>query len=298
MTEPQLGGTYDELVALARWSERNGLHSFARSDHYYSGRTPKPDATDALATLAGLARDTDTIRLAVLVSPLTFRHPAVIAKNAVTIDQMSGGRFDLGLGTGWMEMEHAAFGLPFPDTEERFARLREVISYLQAAFSDGTFEGTYYRLDAEVNPKPQGLRLILGGSGAKRTPTLAGEEADEYNILVRPANELAARVAVMREAAGDRNVVATAMGGALVGRNDAEYQEVLSHVSARTGLTPGELEKQDAARGIPVGTPSRAAETLAAMADAGVERYYVQWLEPGDLDGFARTVEALHQAAS
>lgn len=300
MTEPQLGGTYDELLAMARWSERNGLHSFARSDHYYSGRDPEPDATDAFATLAGLARETDTIRIAVLVTPVTFRHPAIIGKNAATIDQMSGGRLDLGLGTGWMEEEHAAFGLPFPSKGERFARLREAVSYLKAAFSEdhADFDGNYYRLDASVNPKPQGLRFILGGSGAKRTPTLAGEEADEYNCLIRPAAEIADRVEVMREAAGDRKVLATAMGGALVGRTDAEYRDRLERVAARRKLDADELERRDVERGMPVGPPSRAAEALAALEEAGVERYYVQWLEPGDLDGFARTVETLQQAAS
>src|SRR5690606_8782001 len=296
MTEPQLGGTYDDLARLARWSEENGLHSFARSDHYYiPGREPTPDATDAFATLAGLARDTERIRLAVLVTPITFRHPAVIAKNAATIDQMSDGRFDLGLGTGWMEEEHTAFGLPFPERSERFARLEEAIAYLEAAFGPGhsRFQGEYYRLDAEVSPKPTGLRLILGGSGPTRTPRLAGRHADEYNLLVRKPAEVAERVREMRKAAGDRQVTVTVMGGALVGRTDAEYRERLQKVSAMTGLTPEELEERDIERGIPVGTPSRAAEALEALEEAGVDRYYVQWLEPEDVDGFASTLEAL-----
>ncbi len=114
MTEPQIGGTYEELLEIALWAERSGLVSFARSDHYLHHHDPTHPATDAFATLAGLARDTSTIKLCVLVSPITFRHPAVIAKNAVTIDQMSGGRLELGVGTGWMNEEHQAFGLPFP----------------------------------------------------------------------------------------------------------------------------------------------------------------------------------------
>lgn len=295
MTEPQLGGTYAELLALARWGEENGMHSFARSDHYYSGREPKPDATDAFATLAGLARETESIRLAVLVSPLTFRHPAVIAKNAATIDQMSGGRLDLGIGTGWMEDEHSAFGLPFPDWSERYERLEEAIEYLRAAFSGepSEFEGGHYRLDATVRPAPTGLRLIIGGSGAIRTPTLAGEKADEYNCLVAPAEDVASRVEVMRKAADGRPVTATVMGPALVGGSDREYRERLELAAAKRDTSPDELEAKYVKVGIPVGPPHRAAETLSALADAGVSRYYVQWLEPGDLEGFARTIEAL-----
>lgn len=295
MTEPQIGGTYDELLALARWSEDNGLYSFARSDHYYSAQRPAPDATDAFATLAGLARDTDRIRLAVLVSPVTFRHPAVIAKSAATIDQMSGGRLDLGVGTGWMEEEHLAFGLPFPPRSERFARLEEAVDYLTAAFAPdhGFFEGDHYRLDAEVNPKPTGIRIILGGQGPTRTPRLAGEKADEYNCFGKPADEVAARIEVMRKAAGDREVTATVMGPTLVGRSDREYRERLEVAAKTRGVSTEKLEERFDEMGLPIGPPARAKETLDALAEAGVERYYVQWLAPGDVDGFAVTIEAL-----
>src|SRR5690606_28534980 len=156
MTEPQLGGTYDQILAFARWSEANGMASFARSDHYYTTRQPTPEATDAFATLAGLARDTVHIRLGVMVAPITFRHPAVIAKMAATIDEMSGGRLDLGVGTGWMDLEHDAFGIPFPDWSERVARLSDALPYLRAAFAPGpaNFDGAHYSLDADVCPRP------------------------------------------------------------------------------------------------------------------------------------------------
>lgn len=295
MTEPQLGGTYQQQLVLARWGEANGLHSFARSDHYYSTRDPVPAATDAFATLAGLARDTEDIRLAVLVSPITFRHPAVIAKTAATIDEMSGGRLDLGVGTGWMAEEHEAFGLPFPEWDERFERFEEAIDYLAAAFAPGpaSFSGTYFQLDATVEPTPSDLRLIIGGSGPNRTPRLAGAKADEYNCLIQPADDIAARVKVMRQAAGDRPVTATVMGPALVGRTESEFREHLEAAANRRDTSAEALEERFTEAGIPIGPPGQARDSLAALEDAGVERYYVQWLEPGDPEGLARTVEAL-----
>ena len=295
MTEPHLGGTYDQQLAFARWAESEGLVSFARCDHYLSGGDPPPEATDAFAVLAGLARDTETIRLCVLVTPITFRHPAVIAKNAATIDQMSGGRFDLGVGTGWMELEHEKLGLPFPDSKERWERFEEALDYLDAAFGEGhgRYEGRYYSLDADVKPKPVGLRLVIGGSGPKRTPRLAGARADEYNLFVCPAEEAAGKIRVMRDAAGDRKVEATVMGPALVGRDDASYRRRLAEAAAKRGIDAEALEGRYRDLGVPVGTPSQASETIAALEEAGVDRYYVQWLDLADLDGMAETVDVL-----
>ncbi|CAN5836972.1 LLM class F420-dependent oxidoreductase [soil metagenome] len=295
MTEPHMGGTYDQQLEAARWAEESDLVSFARCDHYLSNRDPVPDATDAFAVLAGLARETQQIRLCVLVSPITFRHPAVIAKNAATIDQMSGGRFDLGVGTGWMEHEHDAFGITFPDSSERWDRFEEALGYLAAAFGEGrsTFSGTYYSLDAEVTPKPTGIRIVLGGSGKKRTPTLAGEVADEYNMFTCPPDEARSKIAVMRAAAGDRQVEATVMGPVLVGRNDSEYRERLAAAASPRGITSDELEKRWTDAGLVVGTTEQAAEQIAALEEAGVDRMYVQWIDLDDLDGMKQTFEAL-----
>ncbi|MFV1961323.1 MAG: LLM class flavin-dependent oxidoreductase, partial [Acidimicrobiia bacterium] len=267
MTEPHLGGTYDQQLEVARWAEAEGLVSFARCDHFLSGGDPTPDATDAFAVLAGLARETSDIRLCVLVSPITFRHPAVIAKNAVTIDQMSGGRFDLGVGTGWMELEHVNLGLPFPSWGERWARFEDALGYLDAAFGEGPakYEGPYYSLDADVKPKPTGMRIVLGGSGARRTPTLAGARADEYNFFICPPDEAKAKIEVMRAAADGRSVEATVMGGAMVGRNEAEYQERLTKEAAKSELRPKELEDRYVNNGFPVATPDRVAETVAGL---------------------------------
>lgn len=295
MTEPQVGGTYDQFLTLARLADSEGLHSFARSDHYYWGKEPKPEATDAFAMMGGLARETERVRLTVLVSPLTFRHPAVMAKSAATFDQMSGGRFDLGVGTGWMEDEHTAFGLDLPPLSERFARLEEALDYLGAAFAEGhgSFEGDYYRLDATVEPTPKDVRLIVGGGGPKRTPALAGRKAHEYNTFIKPPEEVASRVRVMREAANGRSVSVTAMGPALVGRTESEYRDRLASAAAGRDMTPEDLEERYRSAGIPVGLPEQAAETIAALEEAGVERLYVQWLDPSDVEGLATTLEVL-----
>ena len=295
MTEPHMGGTYGQQLEVAKWAESSGLVSFARCDHYLSNRDPVPDATDAFAVLAGLSRETSSIRLCVLVSPITFRHPAVIAKNAATIDQMSDGRFDLGVGTGWMDHEHEAFGIPFPDSSERWDRFEEALGYLQAAFGEGrsSFSGEYYSLDAEVKPKPTGLRLVLGGSGPHRTPTLAGTVADEYNFFTCPPDEARAKIEVMRNAAGNRQVEATVMGPVLVGRDESEYRDRLAKSASARDITPDELEKRWTNAGLVVGAGDQVAEQIAALEEAGVERMYVQWIDFDDLDGMKQSIEVL-----
>jgi alkanesulfonate monooxygenase SsuD/methylene tetrahydromethanopterin reductase-like flavin-dependent oxidoreductase (luciferase family) len=295
MTEPHLGGTYDQQLEVARWAEDSGLVSFARCDHYLSGRDPVPDATDALAVLAGLARETKSIRLCVLVSPITFRHPGVIAKNAATIDQMSGGRLDLGVGTGWMDLEHEGFGIPFPDWGERWERFEEALDYLKQAFGEGhsNFSGKYYTLDAVVKPKPQNLRLVLGGSGKKRTPTLAGQKAHEYNFFTCPPEEAAEKIQVMKDAAGDRPVEATVMGPVLVRRTEAEYREALATAAGERGIQAADLEKRWMDAGLIIGTREQATEKVIALEEAGVDRVYVQWLNLDDLDGMKQNFDAL-----
>jgi alkanesulfonate monooxygenase SsuD/methylene tetrahydromethanopterin reductase-like flavin-dependent oxidoreductase (luciferase family) len=298
MTEPQIGGTYDELLAIARWAEGRGLHSFARSDHYYSGREPRPDATDAFATLAGLARETSTIRLCVLVTPVTFRHPAVIAKNAVTIDQMSNGRLDLGVGTGWMDVEHEAFGFDFPEWPERFERLTEALHYLDAAFNGGTYEGTHYTLDADVQPRPIGLRTIVGGSGAVKTPTLAGTHANEYNHFIASPETIAPKIAVMREAAeaagrDPSSIRVSVMGPALVATEKGAYSEKLGAAASAHDTSPSELEERWAGAGIPIGTADRAQATMAELEAAGVDLYYAQQIELDEMDAMTDMFTAL-----
>lgn len=289
MTEPQVGGTYEDILSAARWAERAGLVAFARSDHYYGwSRAPKAAATDAFATLAGLARETESIELTVLVAPFTFRHPAVVVKNATTIDQMSGGRLALGVGTGWNEEEHLAFGLPFPPWAERFARLEEGLGYLEACFDDGQFQGNYYRLDADVKPKKTGrLPIIIGGSGAKKTPELAGRYADEFNVFVSDPASIEARVQVVRasaERAGrDPNSIRVSVMGPITARaTRAEYEAVLSERARARNMEVAALEERWRGAFVPIGTPDQVAETLAAYEAVGVSRYYVQFVDVPD----------------
>ncbi len=300
MTEPQLGGTYQQLLDLALWAEREGMVSFARSDHYYSSRVPRPDATDAFATLAGLARDTASIRLCVLVSPITFRHPAVIAKTAATIDQMSGGRLDLGVGTGWMDLEHDVFGMPFPDWSERFDRFAESLPYLRAAFGEkhAKVTGTHYSIDAEVRPQPTGIRLVTGGSGPVRTPTLAGTYADEYNHLPAPIDEIARRNDVMRRAAAEAgrdpdSIEITVMGQVITAPDRRAFDERITRDAASRDMEAAALLDKWQEAGIPVGPPEEVTEILAAYERVGVNRYYLQWLDLADSEGLNMTWEVV-----
>lgn len=284
MTEPQVGGSYDDLLGVAKWAESAGLVAFARSDHYLN-MAESAHATDAMATLAGLARDTTSIRLTVLVSPITFRHPAIIAKTATTIDEMSGGRLELGIGTGWMQQEHDAFGLDLPPLRERFSRLYETLAYIHAAFgrSDETgFHGRHYHLDdIEVMPRPTGpLPIIVGGTGRSRTPMMAGRFAQEYNVFASSPETLAIRLGAMRDAAGSvgrdpDEILVSTMTAVYVGVDAADYEEVLGEAAASRGQTPEELAELLRKRGTPHGTADEVADHIAAWSKAGVGRIYI-----------------------
>ncbi len=289
MTEPQVGGTFASHVRLARWCEANDVAVFARSDHYLNGST-SAHATDAFAALAGLARETDDVLLCVLVSPITFRHPAVVAKAAATIDELSDGRFVLGVGTGWMEEEHDAFGLDLPPLGERFDRFEEALRYLRAAFgrTTGGVDGEHYRLaDIEVLPRPARLPIVVGGGGPRKTPSLAGRYADEYNQFSVGRDALEERLAVFREAAREAgrdpdDILVSFVTQAYVGRDDAEYRRVLGEAAAARGLPPEEFEERLASRRMLHGTPSQVDETIAELAEQGVGRIYLQFFRSLD----------------
>lgn len=292
MTEPQLGMTYAELSGAARFAERAGLSVFARSDHYDFPRIDPPHATDAFASIAGLARDTDEIGLCVLVSPITFRHPGVIAKMAATVDEMSGGRFLLGVGTGWMQEEHDLLGLPFPELAERFDRLEESLAYLRAAFAGDPYAGRYYALgEREIRPRPENVDIVVGGSGPSRTPRVAGTYADEFNVFFASPEETADRVEKARAASATagrdpEELRISVMGGAITGKDDGTYRANLERIAAADpfGRSPDTIESRFRERGLPVGPAPEAKEVLARLAEAGVQRYYLQHFGPFEDD--------------
>ncbi|WP_344857932.1 LLM class F420-dependent oxidoreductase [Planomonospora alba] len=288
-TEPQQGATYDELLAVARTSERLGFDAFFRSDHYVriGPGDPGPGSTDAWVTLAGLARETSTIRLGTLVTPATFRLPGPLAISVAQVDQMSGGRVELGLGTGWFDAEHAAYGIPFPPIGERFARFEEQLEIITGLWTTpaGTtfsFEGAHYRLaDSPALPKPvQSPRppIIIGGFGAKRTPRLAARFADEYNLPFRTLEDTAVGFSRVREACekeGRSDMVLSVAQVVCVGADEAE----IARRAGAVGRDPAELRENGLA-----GTPAEVVEKIGRFAELGAERVYLQVLDLGDLE--------------
>ena len=284
-TEPQQGATYDDLLAVARAAEELGFDAFFRSDHYlHMGDVDgRPGPTDAWITLAGLARDTSRIRLGTLVSPATFREPGVLAVSVAQVDAMSGGRVELGLGTGWYEEEHRAFGLAFPDVKERFDRFEEqleIITGLWDAAGDFSYEGSHYRLEGNpglVHPVQSPLPLVIGGHGTKRTPRLAATYASEFNVGFSSVDETAAGFERVRTAcaATGRSLVYSAAQVLCVGRDDAE----VARRAAAIGREPAELRENGLA-----GTPDEVVERARRFADVGATRLYLQVLDLHDLE--------------
>ena len=188
-TEPQQGATYDELLKVALEAEKLGFGAFFRSDHYLGmGTEGLPGPSDAWVTLAGLARDTTTIRLGTMMTSATFRHPGPLAISVANVDQMSGGRVELGIGAGWFKEEHDKYGIPFPDTGERFDVLEEqlaIITGLWATEGGFSYDGKHYQVtDSPGLPKPVQAKppVLIGGKGPRRTPALAATYADEFNL--------------------------------------------------------------------------------------------------------------------
>lgn len=294
---------YDDTLAIARWCENEGVPALAVADHYLSGPALDSEGYDQLVLLGGIARETQTLQLSTLVSPLTFRHPAVHLKAAVTLDAMSGGRFSLGMGTGWMESEHEAFGLDLPPMGERFDRLEETLEYLRAAL-DGSgrgFEGSHYRLAPfDPQPRPSALRVVVGGGGARRTPELAARFADEFNVFPSRTSAPGERIATFRAAAigagrdPDTVLLSTAFPGVIA--PDAEGADALLRQRAeRTQSEPAEVAAMLDRLDIPHGTPDRAARGIAGLAEAGIRRIYLQ-LSASRPPDVARAVEAAREA--
>jgi F420-dependent oxidoreductase-like protein len=299
-TEPQQGATYDDLLAVAARAERLGFGAFFRSDHYLKMGSVDglPGPTDAWTTLAGLARDTSTIRLGSLVSSATFRLPGPLAIVVAQVDQMSGGRIELGLGAGWYDAEHAAYGIAFPAVGERFDRLEEQLAIVTGLWQTPlgeTFDhvGQHYPIVASpALPKPVqpgGPPIIVGGFGPRRTPALAARYATEFNLAFRTVEEFVLqrdRVRAACEAIGrDPDTLTWSAAQVLcVGADDDE----VGRRAAAIGRDPAELREHGVA-----GTVEEAATVLRRWRDAGADRVYLQVLDLTDLDHLDLVAESV-----
>ncbi len=290
-TEPQQGASYEQLLAVARCAEDGGYGAFFRSDHYLKmgDVDGAPGPTDAWTTLAGLARETRGIRLGTLMTAATFRLPGPLAITVAQIDAMSGGRVELGIGTGWYEAEHAAYGIPFPPLGERFDRLAEQLAIITGLWETPAgqrfdFTGRYYTVsDSPALPKPvQSPRppVLIGGHGARRTPELAARYADEFNLPFAGLDATAVQFDRVRAAcaAAGREPGSMVYSNALVlccGRTEAE----VARRAADIGREPEELRANGLA-----GSPAEIVDKIGRYAALGASRVYLQVLDLTDLD--------------
>jgi alkanesulfonate monooxygenase SsuD/methylene tetrahydromethanopterin reductase-like flavin-dependent oxidoreductase (luciferase family) len=291
----QVSGTYDHVLDAARFAVDRGLVALALPDHYLMAVTEEAakaaPAPDAFIQFGGLARETESIELVMLVSPITFRHPAVLAKMAVTLDHMSEGRFALGVGTGWFELEHDVFGLPFPDTATRFQLLEEALGYLTASFdpSHPGFEGQHFRLRPfPLSPPPLGrIPIVVGGLGKRVTPDLAGRFADEFNVY--PGDDVAHRIARFRAAATEAGrdpdgIRLSSSGQVVAAATQAGYEALMDQRASDGGMTRGELEAYFDHRRTPRGTFDQVREELERLSGLGISRFYFQGIyAPSDM---------------
>ncbi len=298
-TEPQQGASYDDLLAVAQRAERLGFGAFFRSDHFLvmGDGDGMPGPTDAWITLAGLARETTTIRLGTLVTSATFRRPGPLAISVAGVDQMSGGRVELGLGAGWFEAEHAAYGIPFPPLGERFDRLEEQLEVITGLWSTPVGErfeapgGHYPITDSPALPKPaqSSIPIVIGGGGPKRTPALAARFAHEFNTPFVSLDFFATQTDRVRAACAaiDRDPATMTFSAALVACCGADEGEV-GRRAAAIGREPAELRANGAA-----GTPEEVRATVDRWRDAGAQRVYLQILDLADLDHLDLLASAL-----
>ena len=295
MIEGQEGVSWDEWVALGRACEESGLEGLFRSDHFAGlmgdeGR----DSLDAWTQIAALAALTERIRLGTLVSPVTFRHPSLLAKAVVTADHVSGGRVELGLGAGWNGREHAAYGFHFPDLPERLERLEEQLEVIVRQWTEESvdFTGHHYRLEQlHALPKPLQRprpRVIVGGAARPRTARLAARFADEYNTPFPGVDQVRERRACIERAceeAGREPLVFSVMTGCVVGSDPAELLHRVGRTMARMRLD-GDPEDFVRERGdvMVLGTVGEVVERLRGLEEAGVDRVFLQHLAHDDLE--------------
>ncbi|MBB6000006.1 LLM class F420-dependent oxidoreductase [Streptomonospora salina] len=288
-TEPQQGAEYSGLLSLARCAEDAGFEGFFRSDHYqHLGEVaPASSPTDSWISLAGLARETTRIRLGTLVTSATFRHPGPLAITVANVDQMSGGRVEIGLGTGWYEAEHTSYGIPYPSINERFDKLAEQLAIITGLWtSEGpySFNGKHYTLtDSPALAKPVQSPhppVIVGGTGKRRTPDLAARFANEYNLPFGTPKDAAGQYQRVAEACTSigrdpRSLRLSAVLPVCVGPDEA----TVARRAAATGFDPAVLREIGVA-----GTPAEAVDALGRWGEAGARRVYLQVLDMTDFD--------------
>ena len=290
--EPQQGASYDDQLAVAQATERLGFTGFFRSDHYMrmGPGSGAPGPSDSWTVLAGLARETQRIRLGTLVSSATHRHPSILAIQAANVDAMSGGRVELGVGTGWFEAEHRALGIPFP--EKRFGLLEDTLEIVSRMWSDTdrvSYEGSVYSLtDAPALPKPVQARvpIIIGGSGPKRTPAIAAKYADEYNANFTSPQVMSEKFAVVREAAGDKQLKYSVALTTAVGRTREEYERRVTNIGRDVATFA------EAGLG---GTVPEVVDRLGDLRERGADRVYFQLMDMHDLEHLDLLAEVVAQ---
>ncbi|MCT2059741.1 LLM class F420-dependent oxidoreductase [Dietzia cinnamea] len=288
--EPQQGATYAHQLAVAGAAEDLGYEAFFRSDHYLKmgDVSGLPGPTDAWLTLAGLARETSSIRLGTLLTSVTFRHLGPLAISLAQVDEMSGGRLDVGLGAGWYEDEHTAYGIPFPPLGERFDLLEDTLGALEQLWSAPAGETLTVRgkridlVDSPGLPKPvqSPPPVIVGGHGKKRTPALAARFADEFNVPFADVDTVATQYRRVDEACAERGrapeeIIRSAALVLCCGRDEAE----IARRADAIGREADELRTNGAA-----GTPAEVVEKIGRYAEIGARRIYLQLLDMSDLD--------------
>jgi alkanesulfonate monooxygenase SsuD/methylene tetrahydromethanopterin reductase-like flavin-dependent oxidoreductase (luciferase family) len=293
MIEGQEGVTWDDWVALASACEEHGIEALFRSDHYVSGFDDTRAALDAWTTIAGLAARTTKLQLGTLVSPGTFRHPAVLARSAATADEISGGRVTLGMGAGWMEREHEAYGFEFGTARERVAHFAEQLEIVHRLLREGRvdFQGDRYRLHDAPGLNRPALPILVGGSAKPGTTGPAVRFADEYNTLFGTVEEIRERKKMLDEACERAGRDPSTLGYSLmapcvVGRDERELQESARRVGARFGRDPQDALDRYGERG-PVGTVEQVIERLKEIEEIGYERVMLQHLAHDDLETVA-----------
>jgi F420-dependent oxidoreductase-like protein len=292
--EPRHGACYDDILALALATERAGFDAFFRSDHLFGVDSDDPDyePTDCWTTLGGLARDTSQVRLGSLMTAATFRLPGLLAAAVASVDQMSGGRVELGIGTGWYEREHAAYGVPFPPMKERFDRLDEQLAIITGLWLAGSgsrtgfsFDGAHYRIEDNRTPPRVTQRphppVIVGGAGPRRTPAIAARFATEFNAALSSVDEARARFAGFARACE------------AIGRDPADAR-LSGFIPVAIGSTQAQAERRAAIVGSPriresmlIGGPGLLVDRIAALAQVGADTVYLHIFDIHDLDHIA-----------